>query len=457
MKRLFPYSTQLQHHPIYHYAWIIVAVAATVEMVGSGLRAAFGVFIDPLVVAHGWSNSSIALAYALSFIVTALFSPVADRITLRVGARKAISLGALFFLAGMVGTGSINSIWQLYLAYSVALGIAQSLFLIPALPAVAIWFRRHLGLGTGLLWLSWGLGPVIGIQVMSWLINSYGWETAFRVGGIVGTAVVLALMLLFRNSPADANRKPYGWEEGDPETASAHNAPLDLRVKYQRHIRITNSFWNLINIHFLGCVGHAVILVMIVPMAINRGMDANLAAGVLSTLTGVSLLTRFLAPFISDRIGSKPIMFLAYLGQGLTVLLLLNADTTAAFYVFAVVFAIGYGGEGTVFPVINRQYYGQAPQGSTFSWQLVGANLGMALGGVLGAFTFDLTDSYTLAIWLSAAFSLAGAAAILILSPTRRLLIPDWDKEPENMRTIREAPRQAGAGATPDTSPASGD
>lgn len=189
---------------------------------------------------------------------------------------------------------------------------------------------------------------------------------------------------------------------------------------------------------------------MIVPMAIHHGTDANLAAGVLSTLTGVSLLSRFLAPFISDRIGSKPIMFFSYMGQGLTVLLLLNSDTTAAFYVFAVVFAIGYGGEGTVFPVINRQYYGQAPQGSIFSWQLMGANLGMALGGVLGASTFDLTNSYTLAIWLSAAFSLAGAASILVLAPTRRILIPDWDKELENMRLIHEVPVEPLPAAGPD-------
>ena len=166
-----------------------------------------------------------------------------------------MSLGAAFFLIGMIGTGSVNSIWQLYLFYSVALGIAQSLFLIPALPAVAIWFRRHLGLGTGLLWLSWGIGPVIGIQLMSWLITSYGWETAFRVGGVAGTAVILVMMTLFRNSPADANRKPYGWEEGDPETVSAQGAPVDLRIKYEHHIRVTNSFWNLINIHCPGLRG----------------------------------------------------------------------------------------------------------------------------------------------------------------------------------------------------------
>jgi MFS family permease len=156
---------------------------------------------------------------------------------------------------------------------------------------------------------------------------------------------------------------------------------------------------------------------------------------------------------ISDKIGSKPVMFVSYVLQGVTVLLLLGADSTLAFYVFAVAFAIGYGGEGTIFPVINRQYYGQAPQGPTISWQIFGANLGMALGGVMGAFSFDITGSYAAAIWLSAGFSLAGAVSVVVLQPTRRLLIPDWDKEPDNLRTIPEVPMEpvaSGSGASGD-------
>ena len=443
--QLFPYSSRIAESKYYHYAWVIVMIAAVIQMVGAGLRAAFGVFIDPLVQEHGWSNSSIAIAFALSFIVTGFFSPFADRIAGRVGARKAMILGSAFFFVGMIGTAYISSIWHLYLAYSGMLGIAQSLFLIPVLPAVTIWFRRNLGIGTGILWISWGIGPVVGIQVMSVLINSYGWTTAFVTGGIGGTGVILLTMLWFRNSPADAEKKPYGWREGDADTMSAEKASPRLKKKYVHHIRSTHSFWNLINIHFLGCVGHAVILVMIVPMGIHRGLDANVAAGVLSTLAGVSLLTRLLSPIISDRIGSKPVMFISYLLQGMTVLLLLSADSTLAFYVFAIAFAIGYGGEGTIFPVINRQYYGQAPQGPTIGWQLFGANIGMALGGVLGAFSFDITGSYTTAIWLSAGFSLAGAFSIAVLQPTRRLLIPDWDKEPGNLRIIPEVPLKPAA------------
>lgn len=428
--------TKSGEHTILHYAWLIVVIAVSVQGVASGLRAAFGVFIEPLVDMFGWTSTSVTVAYAIAFILTGLSAPIAGWLTNRAGARKTMLLGAAMFFIGMMGTASIRQVWQLYLWYGGFLGVSSALFIIPIVPSVSTWFRRHAGLGTGFLWLSLGLGPVAAIQVMSALIEGVGWQEAFRIAGIAGTLFILGLLVLFRNSPAEARRKPYGWRPGDTITRSAEQAAPARRREFQRYISKTGAFWNLINIHFLGCVGHAVILVMIIPLAIHRGLDASLAAGVLSTITGVSLLTRFAAPYLSDRFGSRPVMFAAYLGQGLTVLLLLNAESTLAFYVFAVTFAIGYGGEGTVFPIINRQYYGQAPMGATFGWQIFGADLGMALGGVLGAFVFDLTGTYTLAIWLSAAFSLAGAASILLLSPTRRLLIPDWEDEAEPVSAV---------------------
>jgi MFS family permease len=64
--------------------------------------------------------------------------------------------------------------------------------------------------------------------------------------------------------------------------------------------------------------------------------------------------------------------------------------------------------------------------GATYGWQLLGAGLGMALGGLLPGLVFDITGVYTWAIILSAVFSLAGAVAILLLENTRSQLIPNW-------------------------------
>ena len=194
----------------------------------------------------------------------------------------------------------------------------------------------------------------------------------------------------------------------------------------QRLIYRTDAFWHLVNIHFWGCVGHAIILVCIIPLAINKGIGSIQAAGVLSTIATVSILSRFFFPIIGDKFGSRFIIFISFLGQGLSVLILLFTDSTFGFYVFAVSFGIPYGGEGTVHPVINRQYFGQFPMGRTYGWQLFGAGLGMALGGIIPGLVFDLSNSYDIAIIISCVSSLIGAFIVIILPKTSKELI-DWN------------------------------
>ena len=183
------------------------------------------------------------------------------------------------------------------------------------------------------------------------------------------------------------------------------------------------QLFHLINIHFWGCVGHAVILVAVIPMAVNQGISLVAASGVLSIIAIASIFSRFAAPIIGDKYGSKPIIFLSFLGQGLSVLLLLNANTIFDFYLFAVLFGLPYGGEGTVVPIINKQYYGRFPMGTTYGWQLFGAGIGMAIGGVIPGIVFDITGGYVFAIWVSALSSLWGALIVLMLSSTKEMIV----------------------------------
>ena len=55
--------------------------------------------------------------------------------------------------------------------------------------------------------------------------------------------------------------------------------------------------------------------------------------------------------------------------QGLPVLMLFWTQELWQFYLFAVIFGVGYGGEGSAFPIMNRQYFGRGPTGRSFGWQ----------------------------------------------------------------------------------------
>jgi len=416
----------LNQHTIAHYAWVIVAIAGVVQMVGAAIRMAFGVLVDPLVETFGWSPGSIGLAYALMSIVTALSSPIAGYLGNRFGARNTMLAGTILFFIGMMWTSQTQAIWELYISYGLIFGISQAMLLVPVVPAVAAWFRRHLGLGTGIMMVSWSLGPALVVQILAVLFDTVGWSQAFMLVGTIGTAILLFILLFFRNTPEETGRQAYGIKAADKPLITSGNIFISTQQEFQGYVYKTNAFWNLINIHFLGCVGHAVILVGIIPLGISKGLGPLTAAGVLTTLSVVSVTTRFVTPVLADKFNAKTVMFFSFLGQGLGVLLLLTADSTLDFYIFAIFWAIPYGGEGTAFPVVNRQYYGHSPMGSTYGWQLLGAGLGMALGGLLPGLVFDITGVYTWAIILSAVFSLAGAVAILLLENTKRQLIPDW-------------------------------
>ena len=120
----------------WHYAWVIVSIIAVMQMVGSSVRMAFGVFIEPLSTEFGWSQGAITMAYALSSVVTALASPMAGSLGDRLGARKAMMIGCTLFIIGIMLTGVINQVWQLYVTFGLMLGVAQAIFLVPLIPSL---------------------------------------------------------------------------------------------------------------------------------------------------------------------------------------------------------------------------------------------------------------------------------------------------------------------------------
>jgi MFS family permease len=129
-------------------------------------------------------------------------------------------------------------------------------------------------------------------------------------------------------------------------------------------------------------------------------------------------------------------MLLVFSAQTFPLLLLIADQQLSTYFIFAVLFGIGMGGEMTAFPVINRQYYGDAHIGTTYGWQMAGAGIGMAIGPVLGGFLKDWTDTYTWSLWLAFGLSATAVICILFLPSTHQHQLPDWeDALPPEART----------------------
>ena len=170
--------------------------------------------------------------------------------------------------------------------------------------------------------------------------------------------------------------------------------------------------------------------------ATTRGVSLEAATFIISIYSFSSIASRFMVPILADRFGAKGVMAFFYFLQGAVVLMLFWTQEPWQFYIFAAVFGFGFGGEMSAFLVINRQYFGMGPVRTVFGIQSMGAELGMALGGLIGSVIYDAFSSYDLAWIVSVIASMAGMMAIFMMESTKRVLIPDWEQSlPQEAQT----------------------
>ena len=434
----------------FHYAWVILGILAVVQVFGQSISMSAGIMVPELRAPleeggrFGWSAGVIGAALAGYYLVGSLTSPFSGRMGDLLGARKLLVAGGVLFGGSMILIGLITHVWQFFLVYSVLLALTSSITIVPLMAAINPWFRRRLGLGIGLMWAAGGLGAALLAPVYTILLETFDWTTTFVIIGVVGGGVTLGLVPFYRNQPAEKGVRAYGATANDQPSASFSPEAAKVRLKvFQKQMRHTRAFWNLPVIHGLGCAGHGIVLIFVVDFAVQRGIDFTTGAVILTLVQIFSIAGRFAVPIITEKIGGKPIMATALAIQALSVVILFFAHDVWAFYLFGAVFGLGFGGEMSAYPVVNRQYFGTGPVATVYGLQISGAMMGHCISTVAAGVIIQFIG-YEPAFILSMAFSGIGVLIILTLETTKRELIPDWeDQLPPEARTPGPVPTTA--------------
>ena len=423
-----------------HYAWVIVAIATTMLLVTSSVRfaaAALVPYLNDPDSGFGWSYAAISFAFSLQWLVLGIVSPYVGWLGDRYGVRRLLLIGAILFTAGMVLTGTMTKLWQFYLYFGVLLGIASAIFTILLVSGVTLWFRRYLGVAMGAVWSFQGMGATAFIILIGAAFEQMGMKWIFWLPGIVGGVLILLLVRFFHNEPADIGLRPLGAPEDEPieRTQKDETAKIRSRVFLQQAQR-TSTFWNLIGIHAWGCMGHQIINVLVVAIAVDLGLSLGVAAGVLALQQGTGVFARGAVPVIAERFGCRSVWVVGMSLQAFPLLIILFAHDAWAFYAFSILFGIGQSCEVPTFQIANRQYYGNVPQGSLYGWQNIGGGLGMGMAPVFAGILWDITDTYAAPLIMSLGFSLLGLVSALMLPSPRASLIPDWERHlPPSIRS----------------------
>ena len=430
-----------------HRAWIILGILAAAQIVGQSISMAAGIMVAPLNDADGgfgWNMGMIGAGLAAYYLFGALAAPITGMLGDRYGARPLMFACGVLYATSMILIGTVTHFWQFILYFGVMLSVTQSLAMVPLLASVNGWFKQKLGLATGLLWASGGVGAAAVAPSIANLLNAVGWQQTFTYIGLFGGGLLMLLTLFYRSKPADAGTTAFGARADDPTEIIRSKEVDRLRLKvFNEAMRRTRAFWNLPTIHGLGCAGHGIILIYSIPLAIDQGVSLTTASYILAIISVFSILGRFMAPILAERMGAKPVMMTALFVQGLTVMVLFWAQDAWAFYLFAGLFGLGFGGEMSAYLVVNRPYFGTGPLATLYGFEMMGALSGHAIATILGGLAIYITGSFNPALVLSMFFSFSGVLVIYSMESGAKVLIPDWEDglPPEAKTTPQTADR----------------
>ncbi|HSB42243.1 MAG TPA: MFS transporter, partial [Methylomirabilota bacterium] len=228
-----------------HYGWVVLGALVIVMLLGSGLRAMFGVYIRPMEATFGWDRAQLSGAAALSLLLLGAAGPFVGWIADRWGPRRVITLSVILLGIGTILTSRVTALWHVYVTAGVLMALGSGgVGMSTAATVAARWFEGRRGLVMGLIGGAMSAGQLVIVPLAVVLTLALGWRQSFVWLGILLFVVAVPLTLLFiRNDPREKGLRPYG--AGQSASApGAMPAPSEGRTGITDAMQVP-AFWLL--------------------------------------------------------------------------------------------------------------------------------------------------------------------------------------------------------------------
>ena len=397
----------------YFYGYNIVAAGFAIQGISIGALFAYGVFFKEFQTEFGWSRATISGASSLAFFIMGAAGILAGRLNDRIGPKILIAFAGVSLGIGYLLMSYMQAPWQLFLLYGLLVGIGYSTHDVITLSTVARWFIKRRGMMSGIVKVGTGCGQLCVPLIASVLIAAYGWRTSCFIIGAIALAALVAVSRVMRRDPLAMGLLPDGGNgPSNPTADTSEEYGLTLREALR-----VRQFWTLCIAEFVIFSCLLTIVVHIVPHARDLGLAPSIAAGVLSTIGGVSMLGRFTMGTVNDGIGGRRSLIICFviLIGGLVWLQL--SKSILMLFVFATIYGFAHGGLFTVISPTVAELFGTGSHGLLFGLVLFSGTLGGAIGPLMAGRIFDVTGSYRLVFIVLTAMALVGIGLVGTLRP----------------------------------------
>ena len=182
----------------FFYGWLIVATCLFISLVIFGIRYSFGVFFTPLEEEFGWPRATTSGIFSTYMILASLAAIISGWALDRYGPKIVVVAMGVITGVSLFLTGRVDSLWQLYLTYSVLLAVGTGGTYAIIMSTGSRWFLKRRATALAIIGSGAGLGTVVMTPISAQLISAYDWRTCFIILGVVVWLTVIPTAWLLK-------------------------------------------------------------------------------------------------------------------------------------------------------------------------------------------------------------------------------------------------------------------
>jgi MFS family permease len=389
------------------YAWTRLAIGTVLATIGGVGMWAVIVVLPAVQAEFAVDRASASLPYTATMVGFAFGNIFVGRAIDRVGYWIPALLASVVLAAGFVVASAATSITQFTLVQAV-IGAGSSVIFGPLMADISHWFARRRGIAVSVAaagnYLAGTLWPI----VIPYMMDGGGWRFVYLACGAICLVTMGPLALMMR--------RPRPAEEATARARARPVEPIAMSPAVLQTLLVVAGV--------SCCVAMSMPQVHIVAYCVDLGYGVVRGGEMLSIMLAAGVASRLASGWLADRIGGVRTLLVGSALQCLSLFLYLPFDGLVSLYVVSLVFGLSQGGIVPSYAIIVREYMPASVAGERIGIVVVATIAGMALGGWMSGWIYDLTGSYAAAFANGIAWNvlnMAIAMTLLLKSGSQRL------------------------------------
>ena len=384
-------------------SWIVAVAALSIMGLVFGAGWITSVALTEIAAEVGGARSIPALATSLTWLGAGIGGVLMGRAAARFGTRSTVICGAVMVCIGLaVSTlGPPGPLWIGHALFMGLLGLGA--INAPMYVYISHWFDRRRGSALALISSGSYLAGALWPPVFERSVSAFGWRTTMLLYGALVVVLIVPLALIFLSTPP----QPRAQASGTPAAPAGTSFNIALPPNV--------AFILMCMAGVLCCVPMAMPQQHLVAFCGDLGISRATGALMLSVLLGAGFVSRQVWGLISDRLGGLKTILISSAAQAAALTGFLFTQTEAGLFLVAGAFGIGFSALIPAYALAIRDLFPAEEAHWRVPSVLLCTAFGMALGGWLAGYLYDLFGSYAPAFATGVAANILNFAIVGLL------------------------------------------